>query len=102
MTRIALAGVGRMGMPVCAALAEAGHEVFATDKRAGLKASVLACGAAWRDSPALAAAAADVVITVLPGPGEVRMAMLGTDGALSVLAAGATWIDMTTNSPMAA
>ena len=88
-------------MPVCAALAEAGHDVFATDKRAGLQASVLACGAAWRESPALAAATADVLITMLPGPDEVHTVMLGADGALSALAAGATWIDMTSNSPMA-
>ena len=94
-------GVGRMGMPVCAALAGAGHEVFATDERRGLKASVQTCGAVWRDSPALAAAAVDVLITVLPGPNEVHTAMLGADGALGALAAGATWIDMTSNSPTA-
>ncbi len=101
MTQIGLVGVGRMGMPVCAALAGAGHEVLATDKRPALRAPVLACGAAWRDSPALAAAAADVLITVLPGPDEVHTAMLGANGALSTLTAGATWIDMTSNSPMA-
>lgn len=94
-------GTGRMGMPACAALAEAGHEVYATDERAGLKAPVQARGAAWRDSPALAAAAADVLITMLPGPDEVHTAMLGADGALSALAPGATWIDMTSNSPLA-
>lgn len=88
-------------MPVCAALAGAGHEVLATDKRRGLKAPVLACGAAWCDSPALAAATADVLITLLPGPDEVHTAMLGAGGALSALAAGAAWIDMTSNSPIA-
>jgi 3-hydroxyisobutyrate dehydrogenase len=88
-------------MPVCAALTGAGHEVLATDRHPGLQASVLACGAAWRDSPGLAAAAADVLITMLPGPDEVHTAMLGADGALGVLAAGATWIDMTSNSPLA-
>jgi 3-hydroxyisobutyrate dehydrogenase len=101
VTRIGLVGAGRMGLPVCAALAGAGHDVVATDRRPGLKASVLACGAVWRDSPAQAGATADVLITVLPGPDEVHTAMLGTGGALSTLAAGATWIDMTSNSPMA-
>jgi 3-hydroxyisobutyrate dehydrogenase len=39
---------------------------------------------------------------MLPGPLDVQAAMLGAHGALKVLAAGATWIDMTSNSPAAA
>jgi NAD(P)-dependent dehydrogenase (short-subunit alcohol dehydrogenase family) len=84
-----------MGQPVCAALVRAGHEVSATDKDPERKADVLACGAAWEDSPALVAATADVLITMLPGPDEVRAAMTGVGGALGALKAGATWIDLT-------
>ncbi len=47
------------------------------------------------------AAGADVLITVLPGPGEVRELMLGTGGAAAALRPGTTWIDMTSNSPTA-
>jgi 3-hydroxyisobutyrate dehydrogenase len=101
VTRIAFVGVGRMGMPMCAALAGTGHEVVATDKRPELKAPALACGAGWRDSPAQAAACADVLMTMLPGPHEVHTAMVGADGALATLPAGATWIDLTSNSPKA-
>jgi 3-hydroxyisobutyrate dehydrogenase len=43
-----------------------------------------------------------VLITMLPGAREVRAAMLGEEGALKSLAAGAAWIDMTSNSPAAA
>jgi 3-hydroxyisobutyrate dehydrogenase len=39
---------------------------------------------------------------MLPGPREVHAAMLGEAGALKGLAAGAAWIDMTSNSPAAA
>lgn len=91
-----------MGMPMCAALARAGHEVTAADERRELKAAVLRSGASWRDSPAEAAATAEVLITMLPGPREVRAAMVGRAGALGSLAAGATWIDMSSNSPTAA
>jgi 3-hydroxyisobutyrate dehydrogenase len=101
MARIGFVGTGRMGMPMCAALARAGHEVIATDKRPGQKAAVLACGVTWQDSPAQAAATADVLITMLPGPDEVQVAMAGKGGALDALVAGATWIDMTSNSPAA-
>lgn len=102
MSQIAFVGLGRMGMPMCAALVRAGYQVIATDKRAERKAEAAACGASWRPTPALAAAAADVLITMLPGPADVQAAMLGSHGALQALAAGTTWIDMSSNSPAAA
>ena len=91
-----------MGLPVCTNLVRAGYQVIATDKRPQCRESAIACGAAWRDTPAQAATAADVLITMLPGPAEVHAAMLGEAGALQGLAAGAAWIDMTSNSPAAA
>ena len=102
MSQIAFVGLGRMGMPMCAALVRAGYQVIATDKRAEHKAEAAACGASWQPTPAQAAAAADVLITMLPGPADIQEAMLGARGALQALAAGATWIDMTSNSPAAA
>jgi 3-hydroxyisobutyrate dehydrogenase len=99
--RIGFVGLGRMGLPVCAALVRAGYQVMAADERAGSQADAAACGAAWRDTPAGAAAAADVLITMVPGPGEVRAVMLGATGALEGLAAGSTWIDMSSSSPSA-
>ena len=102
MSQIAFVGLGRMGMPMCAALVRAGYQVIATDKRAERKAEAAACGASWQPTPAQAAAAADVLITMLPGPADVQAAMLGAHGALQTLAAGTTWIDMTSNSPAAA
>lgn len=102
MTRIGFVGAGRMGLPMCAALARAGHEVTATDQRADRKAAILAGGAAWAESPAQAAATADVLITMLPGPAEVQDAMAGAGDALGALQPGTTWIDMTSNSPAAA
>jgi 3-hydroxyisobutyrate dehydrogenase len=100
--QIAFIGLGRMGLPMCAALTGAGYQVTATDKRTEAEEAAAACGAIWRDTPAQAAAAAGVLITMLPGAREVQAAMLGEAGALEGLAGGATWIDMTTNSPAAA
>ena len=97
MLQIGFAGLGRMGLPMCAALVSAGYQVTATDKRPEAEEAAVACGAMWRDTPAQAAAAADVLITMLPGPREVHAAMLGEAGALERLAGG-TWIDMTSNS----
>jgi 3-hydroxyisobutyrate dehydrogenase len=79
-----------MGMPMCAALIAAGHEVIASDKDLGRKAAALACGAAWKDTAAQAASAAEVLITMLPGPDEVQLAMAGAGGALEAMAPGAS------------
>jgi len=99
--QIGFVGLGRMGLPMCAALAGAGYRVTATDERPGAQADAVACRAAWRDTPAQAAAAADALITVLPGSCEVQAVMLGEAGALEAMAAGTTWIDMTSSSPSA-
>jgi 3-hydroxyisobutyrate dehydrogenase len=80
--RVGFIGLGRMGKPMCARLVAAGHEVTASDLATG--------------SPAEAAAAADVLFTMLPGPGEVREA---TGEALPSLRPGSTWIDTSTCSP---
>jgi 3-hydroxyisobutyrate dehydrogenase len=56
-------------------------------------------GARWGGTAAEVAAEADVLITVLPGPGEVRDVMAGRGGVLAALPATATWIDMTSSSP---
>lgn len=101
MPPIAFAGLGRMGAPMCAALVRAGYQVTATDARAEAEETAVACGAAWRDTPAQAAAAAGVLITMLPGAGEVGAAMLGEAGALRSLAVSAAWIDMSSSSPAA-
>ena len=90
-----------MGAPMCAALVRAGYKVTATDKRAEREPAAIACGASWQDTPAQAASTAGVLISMLPGAREVRAAMLGEDGALRSLAAGAAWIDMSSSSPTA-
>ena len=56
MSQIAFVGLGRMGMPMCAALVRAGYQVIATDKRAEHKAEAAACAASWQPTPARAAA----------------------------------------------
>ncbi len=74
MPQIGFVGLGRMGLPICTVLADAGYRVIATDERAGLKEAALASDAAWRDSPAQAAATAGLLITMLPGPRQVHEA----------------------------
>jgi 3-hydroxyisobutyrate dehydrogenase len=51
--------------------------------------------------PADVAEGADLVITMLPGPREVRDVMAGPGGVLAAMPNSAVWIDMTSNSPVA-
>ncbi len=101
MTGIGLVGLGRMGVPVCANLVRAGYRVQAGDRRPEAAALAARCGARWVPQLSQLAAGSDVLITVLPGPSEVREAMLGPDGMAEALRPGTTWIDMTSNSPAA-
>ncbi len=87
--------------PLAVILALAVGAVLAGDRRPEAARQAAGCGARWVPEVGRLAAGADVFITVLPGPGEVRELMLGTDGAAAALRPGTTWIDMTSNSPAA-
>jgi 3-hydroxyisobutyrate dehydrogenase len=94
--RIGVIGLGRMGLPICARLARSGLAVTATDIDPGRRPAAVSAGAAWLPGARGVAAAADVVITVLPSATEVEsVARDLADG----LAPGALWIDMSTASP---
>jgi 3-hydroxyisobutyrate dehydrogenase len=85
---------------MCANLVAAGHTVTAGDARAELEQAVMQCGAQWRATLAEIAAGADILITMLPGSGEVREVMAGS-GVLAAMPSTAVWVDMTSSSPAA-
>ncbi|MGY5058522.1 NAD(P)-dependent oxidoreductase [Streptomyces sp. 900105755] len=100
LSRVALVGVGRMGTPLCGRFVTAGHVVTAFDLRPEREEAVRSLGADWASSVTAAAAGADVLVTVVPGPDEAEAAL--QDAVFSVLASGAVWIDMTSNAPAVA
>jgi 3-hydroxyisobutyrate dehydrogenase len=94
---VAFVGVGRLGVHLAASLLRAGVELTVHDLDRTAAATLLERGARWAESPADAAASANVVITCLPSPGAVATVLEAGDGALATLRPGATWIDMSTN-----
>jgi 3-hydroxyisobutyrate dehydrogenase len=100
--RIGLLGVGRMGLPIAGHLAAAGFPVTAFDIDPVRESLAVARGLVLASDARAVAATADVLITVLPGPPELREAMLGADGALAALRPGTLWLDLTTNDPRVA
>jgi len=100
--KVAFIGLGRMGGPMSRRLAEAGLDLTVFDLDASRAAPALERGACLAPSVAGAAAAAAILITMLPTPAAVEEVMLGADGAVGALSGGALWIDMSTSSPAVA
>lgn len=99
VTTIGFIGLGRMGLPMCTRLVSAGYQVTAADARPELESRAAQARACWAAVPASAAAGADLVITMLPGPREVKEAMTGAGGVLAAMPGGAIWVDMSSNAP---
>jgi 3-hydroxyisobutyrate dehydrogenase len=84
---------------MCARLAQGGYDVIATDRDPQRRPDAERATARWQPTNAGAAAEADVLITMLPGPDAVSDAMTGREGALGTLSPRATWIDMSSTDP---
>jgi 3-hydroxyisobutyrate dehydrogenase len=97
--RVGFIGIGTMGLPMARRLIDAGHELVAHDLDPARAAAASARVAA---SAAEAARGADVVITSLPSPAAIDAVVFGEGGIHETAAAGATFIDMSTNSPLGA
>ncbi len=99
---IGFIGTGVMGRSMAAHLATAGHPLNVYNRTKGKAQPLLDAGAHWHDTAASAAAASDVVITMLGFPTDVESTYLGADGMMAHARAGALLIDMTTSSPVLA
>jgi 3-hydroxyisobutyrate dehydrogenase-like beta-hydroxyacid dehydrogenase len=91
-------GLGRMGAPMAARIAAAGHRTTGYDLLPS-KRELAISGLSHAESPAAVAAAADIVVTSLPGPTEVADVIRGGDGLLGSLRPSAILIETSTISP---
>lgn len=97
--RIGWIGTGVMGAAMCARLLAAGYDVSLYTRTRAAAEPLLEGGASWRGSPAAVASDADVVISIVGYPADVREVMLGGNGVLSAARAGSVVLDMTTSEP---
>jgi 3-hydroxyisobutyrate dehydrogenase-like beta-hydroxyacid dehydrogenase len=100
--RVAFLGLGIMGGPMAANLAEAGFELSVWNRTAE-KAKRFAeeRGAHAASTPRESAEGAGVAITMLPDSPEVEEVLFGPDGAVEGLEEGALVIEMSTIAPSA-
>jgi 3-hydroxyisobutyrate dehydrogenase len=96
---VAFIGTGVMGRSMAGHLQQAGHPLHVHNRTQSKAAALLAAGATWHDSAGSAAAAADVVVTMLGFPTDVEASYLAPDGIVARARPGALLIDMTTSSP---
>ncbi|MFN3587419.1 MAG: NAD(P)-dependent oxidoreductase [Moraxellaceae bacterium] len=99
MTTLAFIGLGTMGYPMAGHLVRAGHRVTVFNRtRARALAWQAEHGGAVADSPAAAAADADIVFTCVGNDDDLRAVVLGDDGIVAMLAEGAVLVDHSTVS----
>ncbi len=99
---IAFIGTGVMGRSMAGHLQKAGHTLHVYNRTKEKAQVLLDAGATWHDSAGSAAAAANVVITILGFPTDVEASYLGHGGIVARAQPGALLIDMTTSSPVLA
>jgi 3-hydroxyisobutyrate dehydrogenase-like beta-hydroxyacid dehydrogenase len=83
MATIGFIGLGKMGVPMAANLLKAGHQLTGFDLMPAAVEALLAKGGQAAKSAAEAAAAGDVVITMLPAGPHVRAVYLDEGGVLA-------------------
>src|SRR5690606_21887124 len=101
--KVAFLGLGVMGYPMAGHLARAGHQVTVYNRTA-------AKAGQWTDeyggrsasTPREAAADADIVFCCVGNDDDLRSVVLGDDGALAGMKAGAVFVDHTTASAQVA
>ena len=82
MARIGFIGLGNMGLPMAQNLIKAGHQVEGIDVNPAGVEKLKAAGGVSVETPKIAAARADVVITMLPAGQQVREVYLGPSGII--------------------
>jgi 3-hydroxyisobutyrate dehydrogenase len=91
-------GLGIMGGGIARNLLKGGFAVTVYNRTRDKAQPVIDVGATWADSPRLAAAEADIVISVVGDDAASRSIWLGEQGALAAMRAGAVAVECTTLS----
>jgi 3-hydroxyisobutyrate dehydrogenase-like beta-hydroxyacid dehydrogenase len=96
---LAFVGLGAMGSRLARRLLEAGYPVTGYNRTASKAQPLVDAGLRLAATPREAAAAADVVFTMVTDDEALRAVMDGADGVLAGLRRGATLVEMSTVSP---
>jgi 4-hydroxybutyrate dehydrogenase/sulfolactaldehyde 3-reductase len=98
-TTVGFIGLGFMGRPMALNIMKKGHRLVVHDVDRSAVDALVAKGAPAAASPREVAAAADIVITMLPDGPDVEKVALGPDGIAEGLRKDALHVDMSTIAP---
>lgn len=98
---LAFIGIGVMGLPMAGHLLDGGHHLSVHSRTKVRAQPLLDRGAVWTDSPAAAAASAQVVFLCLTDTAAVEQVLFGKEGVAQSLRAGLLVVDHSTISPAA-
>ncbi len=99
MDRVGFIGLGRMGRPMASNLCRKGFRLTAYDINPAALAEVEQLQAHAATCVAEVAAAADIIVTMLPTPAVVRHVVSGADGILAHARPGSLLLEMSTVDP---
>jgi 3-hydroxyisobutyrate dehydrogenase-like beta-hydroxyacid dehydrogenase len=100
VTTVALLGAGRMGSAMARSIARAGHELVVWNRTPGTALELAAVlGGTTVATPAAAAAAADICLSMVADEAAVRALYEGDDGLLAGARPGTVLIDASTVPP---
>ena len=97
--RVAVIGLGSMGFGMATSLKRAGFEVTGCDVSAESVARFVADGGKGAKTPAEAAKAADIVVSVVVNAAQTETILFGANGVAETLAKGAVFISSATMDP---
>ncbi|RWK62961.1 MAG: NAD(P)-dependent oxidoreductase [Mesorhizobium sp.] len=97
--RVAVIGLGSMGFGMATSLRRAGFEVTGFDVNDQMVARFVATGGRGAQSPAEAAQAADVVISVVVNAAQTEAILFGADGVAEALPEGSVFVSSATMDP---
>ncbi|MCB9438558.1 MAG: NAD(P)-dependent oxidoreductase [Anaerolineales bacterium] len=99
--KVGFIGLGIMGQGMTHNLLKAGVDLTVWNRTRSKAESIVTAGAQWADTPAALAHQCDIIITCVSDTPDVEAVILGEDGVLAGIKAGALVIDMSTISPHA-
>jgi 3-hydroxyisobutyrate dehydrogenase len=101
VSQVAVVGLGAMGSRVARRLLDSGHELVVWNRTPENAVELVAAGATLAESPAQAAGAAEVVLTMVADPDALRQVTEAPDGVAVGVHNSSTVIEMSTVGPEA-
>ncbi len=97
--KIGFIGIGVMGVNMASHLLKAGYEVVVYNRTKEKALPLLEAGAEWKNTVKEVAESADVIITIVGYPHDVKEVYLGENGLFNHAKKGTYFLDMTTSKP---